>query len=109
MLLSGNAPLVIARGGFSGIFPDSSFLAYQWAAMTGLPHLHVWCDVQLTRDGVGICFPDTRLNNASNIDQVYGNRRNAYTINGVPQEGWFSVDFTQNELASVNCKFVLFS
>ncbi|KAL8462377.1 hypothetical protein ACS0TY_033420 [Phlomoides rotata] len=99
--LSGNAPMVIARGGFSGIFPSSSYNAYELAVMTGSPDLHVWCDVQLTKDGVGICFPDIRLNNASNIDQVYKNKRNTYTVNGVPVEAWFSVDFTSTELASV--------
>lgn len=73
--------------------------------MTGSRNLHVWCDIQLTKDGAGICFPDIRLNNNSDIDKVYEKKRNTYTINGVQEEGWFSVDFTLSELASVNCKF----
>ncbi|KAI3456855.1 hypothetical protein Pfo_013518 [Paulownia fortunei] len=107
--LSGNAPLVIARGGFSGIFPDSSSYAYQLAVQTGLPSLHVWCDVQLTKDGDGICFPDIRLDNASDIANVYKNKRNTYTVNGVSVQGWFSVDFTLNDLAIVNLKQRIFS
>ncbi|KAI3466448.1 hypothetical protein Pfo_023111 [Paulownia fortunei] len=107
--LSGDAPLVIARGGFSGIFPDSSFYAYSLAVQTGLSNLHVWCDVQLTKDGAGICFPDVRLENASDIDNVYKNRRNTYVVNGVSIQGWFSVDFTLDDLTLVNMKQRIFS
>ncbi|KAK4439736.1 Glycerophosphodiester phosphodiesterase GDPDL3 [Sesamum alatum] len=102
--LSGNAPLAIARGGFSGLFPYSSDFAYQLALQTGSPNLHIWCDVQLTKDGKGICFPDIRLENASTIDFVYGNKRNTYTIDGNQVQGWFSVDFTLNDLKLVNLK-----
>ncbi|PKI50515.1 hypothetical protein CRG98_029120, partial [Punica granatum] len=37
LTLSGNPPLVIARGGFSGIFPDSSLFAYNLAMITSVP------------------------------------------------------------------------
>ncbi|KAL0301094.1 UNVERIFIED_CONTAM: Glycerophosphodiester phosphodiesterase GDPDL4 [Sesamum radiatum] len=107
--LSGAAPLVIARGGFSGIFPDSSFYAYSLAVQTSLTNVHVWCDVQLTKDGAGICFPDIRLENSSDIDNVYKNRRNTYVVNGVSTQGWFSVDFTLNDLAPVNLKQRIFT
>ncbi|PIM99215.1 Glycerophosphoryl diester phosphodiesterase [Handroanthus impetiginosus] len=107
--LSGDAPLVIARGGFSGIFPDSSIYAYSVAVQTGLPNLHVWCDVQLTRDGAGICFPDIRMENASDIDNVYSNRSHTYLVNGVSTQAWFSVDFTLEELGPVNMKQRIYS
>ncbi|XXG81911.1 hypothetical protein AAC387_Pa09g2445 [Persea americana] len=32
--LSGNAPVVIAKGGFSGLFPDSSLTAYKAAVLS---------------------------------------------------------------------------
>ncbi|XP_051124695.1 glycerophosphodiester phosphodiesterase GDPDL4-like [Andrographis paniculata] len=100
--LTGNAPLVIARGGFSGVFPDSSSRAYQFAVQTGLANMHVWCDVKLTRDAFGICFPNIRLENSSDIANVYSQRRNTYTVNGVLLQGWFPLDFTLKELASVH-------
>ncbi|CAH2070823.1 unnamed protein product [Thlaspi arvense] len=46
--LSGETPLVIARGGFSGLFPDSSLDAYNFAKLTSVPGYVLWCDVQLT-------------------------------------------------------------
>ncbi|KAM7498949.1 hypothetical protein LguiA_023363 [Lonicera macranthoides] len=99
--LSGDAPIVIARGGFSGLFPDSSFNAYSFALTTSLRDVALWCDVQLTSDGAGICLPDIRLDNSSNIAVVYSNRRNTYVVNGVRTQGWFSVDFTYDELQNV--------
>ncbi|KAA8527027.1 hypothetical protein F0562_008744 [Nyssa sinensis] len=99
--LNGNAPLVIARGGFSGLFPDSSSAAYYLALMTSLPNVILWCDVQLTKDRAGICVPDIRLENASDIASVFKNRDKTYSVNGVPMHGWFSVDFTLNELENV--------
>uniref|UniRef100_M4F2B0 glycerophosphodiester phosphodiesterase n=1 Tax=Brassica campestris TaxID=3711 RepID=M4F2B0_BRACM len=59
--LTGEAPLVIARGGFSGLFPDSSVTAYSFVSATSVPDAVLWCDVQLTKDGVGICFPDVTM------------------------------------------------
>ncbi|CAI9755031.1 unnamed protein product [Fraxinus pennsylvanica] len=107
--LKGGPPLVIARGGFSGMFPDSGQYAYQLAVQIGLPNGVVWCDVQLTKDGVGICFPDLRLENGSNIDTIFKNGSNTYPVNGVPMRGWFSVDFTLNDLEPVNLKQRIYS
>ncbi|KAL7102430.1 hypothetical protein ACP275_08G120100 [Erythranthe tilingii] len=102
--LDGNAPLVIARGGFSGIFPDSSSYAYEFAVDTRSPDLQVWCDIHLTKDSVGICFPNLRLELASAVDHVYKNNSNIYYVNGVKTEGWFALDFTRGQLAAVNLR-----
>ncbi|KAG5570364.1 hypothetical protein H5410_060130 [Solanum commersonii] len=97
-LMLGDAPLVIARGGVSGLFPDSSYEAYTMAMETSLPNVISWCDVQLTKDGVGICFPDLKLDNASDIDVHYKNNKSEYLVNRVLMQGWFSVDFNFNDL-----------
>ncbi|XP_047336964.1 glycerophosphodiester phosphodiesterase GDPDL3-like [Impatiens glandulifera] len=107
--LDGNAPLVIARGGFSGLFADSSSGAYQIAGMVSLPNLIVWCDVQLTKDAVGVCFPHLNLQNGSNIASVYPNESSTYRVNGVPTEGWFSSDFTLNDLSNIFLTQQIFS
>lgn len=104
---AGNEPLVIARGGFSGIFPDSSYNAYAFAIPISLPSVALWCDVQLTNEGAGICAPDLRLENSSNIASVFQNRSSTYLVNGVSMQGWFSIDFTLDDLANVYCKFKL--
>ncbi|KAI4306169.1 hypothetical protein L6164_029470 [Bauhinia variegata] len=99
--LSGNKPLVIARGGFSGIFPDSSSDAYSLTLLNSVPDVTVWCDVQLTKDAAGICLPDINLNNATNIASVFPNQTKTYLVNGVPTSGYFSIDYTLKNLSTV--------
>lgn len=99
--LTGNPPVVIARGGFSGLFPDSSDVAYRFTYLAGSSDTILWCDVQLTKDGVGICLPEVTINNGTNIGELYPQGENNYLVNGVPTSGWFSVDYTINGLSNV--------
>ncbi|KAH9607222.1 hypothetical protein KSS87_021286 [Heliosperma pusillum] len=101
LTLDGSPPLVIAHGGYSGMFPDSGATAYSLAMLTGVPDLVLWCDVQLTKDGAGICFPNIMLNNASTVEGDYPNMANSYIVNGVKKDGYFSIDFTLKQLQSV--------
>ncbi|XP_073098785.1 glycerophosphodiester phosphodiesterase GDPDL7-like isoform X2 [Elaeis guineensis] len=94
----GNAPLVIARGGYSGIFPESSQFAYQFALATSLKETVLLCDLQLTKDGAGICRSDLKLDNSTTISTAFPKRGTTYSVNGQSVHGWFSVDFTSDEL-----------
>lgn len=109
IMLAGDPPFVVARGGFSGIFPDSSSIAYSLTLITSAPSVILWCDVQLTKDEAGICFPDLKLDNASNILQIFKNQQKNYLVNGVPTPGWFSIDYTLNDLSNIICKLFIFS
>ncbi|KAI3870562.1 hypothetical protein MKX03_022755 [Papaver bracteatum] len=99
--LSGNEPLVIARGGFSGLLPDSSSAAYNIAMSTSSPNVVLWCDVQLTKDAVGICFPDLKLDNSSSIADFSPNTSSTYLVNGVSTKGWFTVDYDMDFLQNI--------
>ncbi|GMJ10380.1 SHV3-like 1, Glycerophosphodiester phosphodiesterase (GDPD) like 4, glycerophosphodiesterase-like 1 [Hibiscus trionum] len=99
--LSGDAPFVVARGGFSGILADSSFGAYSLALLTA-PDAILWCDVQLTKDGAGICFPDLKLDNNSNIALAVNDKPKTYLVNGVSTKGLFSIDYTLKDLGNNN-------
>ncbi|XP_074310859.1 glycerophosphodiester phosphodiesterase GDPDL3-like [Silene latifolia] len=102
LTLDGSAPLVIARGGLSGMFPDSSYLAYNATMMNSVPDVVLWCDVQLTKDGAGICFPSLMLDNASTVTYVYPkNRMSRYNVDGNLIQAYFPSDFSLKELASV--------
>lgn len=85
---------MVARGGFSGLLPDSSENAYLMVSLTTSPDVKLWCDLQLTKDGVGICFPNLNLDNGSNVNDVYPNHKE-----------WFSVGFTWKELSTVACNW----
>lgn len=106
--LAGRSPRVIARGGFSGLFPDSSLDAYNFALQTGVADTVLWCDLQLTKDGAGICFPDLTMSNASNVEVVYPQGQTTYPVNGVPTPGWFTIDFSLRALSNVSCKSSFF-
>ena len=104
LTFAGGPPLVVARGGFSGLFPDSSINAYNFALMTGLPDIILWCDVQLTRDNVGVCLPNLNIDNGTTIPLVFDKGSKTYPVNGVPMSGWFPVDFSLADLDKVFCK-----
>ncbi|XP_062195358.1 glycerophosphodiester phosphodiesterase GDPDL3-like [Phragmites australis] len=99
--LSGDAPLVVAKGGFSGVFPDSSQGAYAFALIASAPDTTLWCDVQLTKDGVGVCLRDINMQNCTNIAGVYPARNRSYVINDVQKTGWFPLDFKMAEFQNV--------
>lgn len=98
--LKGNMPLVIARGGLSGLFPDYTTNAYEVAMNNSLPTVVLFCDVQLTKDGKGICRTDLRLDNSTDIAELFKNQKNSYIVNGKNMTGWFSVDFTFEQILS---------
>ncbi|KAI3892579.1 hypothetical protein MKW92_048464 [Papaver armeniacum] len=100
-MLSGNEPLVIARGGYSGLFPDSSSAAYSMAMSTSSSNVVLWCDVQLTRDGVGICFPDLKLDKFSSVESFSPKTSRTYLVNGVSTKGWFTVDYDMDFLQNI--------
>ena len=70
IFLVANPPRVVANGGFSGIFPSSTSYAYNLALLVSVLDVVLWCDVQLTKDGVGICAPDLLLSNSSDIADI---------------------------------------
>lgn len=99
--LSGDVPAVVAKGGFSGLFPDSSEYAYKFTKLTGSDDTISWCDVQLTKDGIGLCLPDIKLDNCTDISQYFPDGRKSYVVNGVATTGWFSVDYDARSLANI--------
>lgn len=96
---------MIARGGFSGLFPESSSFANQMAKTLSLPDMVLFCNLQLTKDGIGICLSDIKLDNSTNIAMVYPKGQKTYNVNGNQVHGWFSVDYTIDQLFNnVSCQ-----
>ncbi|CAA7393900.1 unnamed protein product [Spirodela intermedia] len=85
--LSGEAPRVVARGGYSGIFPEYTAAAFLFANAMSMSDVVLFCDLQLTKDGVGICRTDLRLDNSSNIADVFPDGDQTYKVNGSPVQG----------------------
>ncbi|TVU15631.1 hypothetical protein EJB05_39161 [Eragrostis curvula] len=107
--LNGNAPAVIAKGGFSGLFPGSSQIAYDSVKATSSPDTILYCDVRLSSDGRGFCLPDATMDDCTDVKQLYPQDKKSYQVNGVPTAGWFSVDYNSTDLARVSLKQSVFS
>jgi glycerophosphoryl diester phosphodiesterase len=104
-LPAGKRPLVVARGGFSGLFPESSSYANQLALSSSLPDTVLFCNLQLTKDGAGICLTDIRLDNSTNIALIWPKGKKTYDVNGNKVHGWFALDYTIDQLFNnISCK-----
>ncbi|KAK7304793.1 hypothetical protein VNO77_42682 [Canavalia gladiata] len=87
--LSGNKPLVIARGGFTGLFPEGSTDAIAISKDISI----FLCNVQFTKDANAFCVTGIKLDNATDIAMVYPKEK-TYNIYGQDVQGHFAVDYT---------------
>ncbi|PQM42045.1 glycerophosphodiester phosphodiesterase GDPDL7 [Prunus yedoensis var. nudiflora] len=93
LTLNGQEPLVIARGGFSGLFPESSAYASDMAKSQSLPGYAFFCNLQLTKDSVGICLSNILLDNTTTISMFYPKGQKTYNVNGKDIRGCDSKHF----------------
>ena len=98
LTLNGGPPEVVARGGYSGIFPDSSVSAYNFALMTSSPDSIMYCNVQLTKDNLGVCTTDILIDLSTTAALAYPKGDKTYNVNGRDLHGWFAMDYTMDEL-----------
>nr|CAB3449129.1 unnamed protein product [Digitaria exilis] len=96
--LSGRPPQVVARGGFSGLFPDASQFAYQFALSTSLPDVVLFCDLQFSSDKTGFCKTGLTLDNSTTVSEIFPKMERTYKVHGEDVHGWFSLDFTADQL-----------
>ncbi|KAJ0246022.1 Glycerophosphodiester phosphodiesterase GDPDL7 [Hirschfeldia incana] len=100
LTLNGQEPAVVARGGFSGLFPDSSASANDLAIATSSPGLTMLCNLQMTKDGVGLCLSDIRLDNATTISTLFPKAQKTYKVYGQDLKGWFVLDYSADTIFS---------
>ncbi|KAJ0885423.1 putative glycerophosphodiester phosphodiesterase [Helianthus annuus] len=98
LTLNGGEPLVIAQGGFPGLFPDSSGTGYTAAIAMSVPGTLKYCNLQLTKDNLGICLPDIKLDNCTDAATKFPKQQRKYNINGRDVDGWFPLDLTIDEI-----------
>ena len=93
-------PLVIANGGSSGIYPDQTDPAYYDAANSTAFPLAFLCDLQLTKDNLGVCRTGWNLSQSTNLTNILTNTStmSTYVIQGVAETAYFSVDFNLTQL-----------
>jgi glycerophosphoryl diester phosphodiesterase len=94
-------PLVIAHRGASGYRPEHTLESYRLAIELGADYIEP--DLVATRDGALVARhePDISLTTdvASRVE--FADRKRKVEIDGVVYEGWFTVDFTLQELKTL--------
>ncbi|XP_010258037.1 PREDICTED: glycerophosphodiester phosphodiesterase GDPD6-like [Nelumbo nucifera] len=97
-------PYNIAHRGSNGEFPEETAPAYMRAIEEGADFIET--DILASKDGVLICFHDVTLDDTTDVAErkEFANRKKTYEVQGENITGWFSVDFTLQELKSLGVK-----
>lgn len=90
----------IAHGGASEHLPFSSLSAFE-AAVEMRPD-YIETDVQLSSDGVLICFHDLVLENRTNVRELYPDRFTEIEVEGELVKTWYVNDFTLSEIKTLD-------
>lgn len=53
----------------------------------------------MTKDGMGMCLTDIKLDNATNIAIFDPQGQKTYKVNGKDVTAWFSADYTDKQLS----------
>ncbi|KAI4335579.1 hypothetical protein L6164_014214 [Bauhinia variegata] len=107
--LSGHKPAVVARGGFTGLMPESSTDGILTALATSVDDVVIMCSLQMTKDRKGICLTDIRLDNSTTVAATDPEGKKTYKVNGKDVTAWFSVDYTTEMLKNVALTQPMFS
>jgi glycerophosphoryl diester phosphodiesterase len=93
--------LVIGHRGASGYRPEHTLASYELAARMGADYIEP--DVVSTADGVLVTRHENEISGTTDVaDHLeFADRRTTKTVDGVPLTGWFTEDFTVEELRTL--------
>ena len=93
--------LVVAHRGASGYLPEHTLAAYRLAIELGADYVEP--DVVMTRDGIPIARHESWLNATTDVASrpEFASRRRVQLIGGSELDGWFSEDFTLEEIRTL--------
>ncbi|MBJ6120815.1 glycerophosphodiester phosphodiesterase [Sphingomonas mollis] len=95
------APLVFAHRGASAWRPEHTLPAYARAIRDGADYIEP--DLVMTRDGVLVARHENDIADTTDVARHprFADRRTTKTIDGMPHTGWFTEDFTLDELKTL--------
>jgi glycerophosphoryl diester phosphodiesterase len=96
--------LVIGHRGSSGYRPEHTLASYELAARMGADYIEP--DVVSTKDGVLVARHENEISRTTDVEErpEFAARRTTKTIDGRPVTGWFTEDFTLDELRTLRAE-----
>ncbi len=97
-------PLVIAHRGASGYRPEHTLASYRLAIQMGADYIEP--DLVSTKDGVLVARHENEISGTTDVADrpEFADRRTTKTIDGRAVTGWFTEDFTLDELRTLRAK-----
>ncbi|WP_442927886.1 glycerophosphodiester phosphodiesterase family protein [Microbacterium sp. CCNWLW134] len=97
-------PLVIGHRGAPGYRPEHSRSSYTLALEMGVDAVEP--DVVLSKDGVLVVRHENEISGTTDVATrpEFADRRTTKEVDGVALTGWFTEDFTWEELATLRCR-----
>ncbi len=100
--ISFKKPLIIAHRGASGYLPEHTLAAYDLAIDLGAEYIEV--DLVVTKDGILVARHENEISGTTNVAEVFPDRRTTKVIDGTEITGWFTEDFTLEELRTLRAR-----
>ncbi|MDE0002321.1 MAG: glycerophosphodiester phosphodiesterase [Rhodospirillaceae bacterium] len=92
-------PLIIAHRGASGYLPEHTLESYALAIEQGAHFIEA--DLVITADGVLISRHENDLSDTTDVAKKFPGRRRTKVVDGQEVDGWFSEDFTLEEIKTL--------
>jgi glycerophosphoryl diester phosphodiesterase len=98
------SPLVIGHRGAPGYRPEHSRSSYDLALAMGVDAVEP--DIVLSRDGVLVVRHENEISGTTDVADrpEFADRRATKTVDGAELTGWFTEDFTWDELSTLRCR-----
>ena len=97
-------PLVIGHRGAPGYRPEHTLSSYELAFASGVDAVEP--DIVATRDGVLVVRHENEISETTDVADrpEFAHLRRRGEVDGVALTGWFTEDFTWDELSSLRCR-----
>ncbi|WES62759.1 glycerophosphodiester phosphodiesterase family protein [Microbacter sp. GSS18] len=102
--MPGRTPLVIGHRGAPGYRPEHAASSYELAFASRVDAVEP--DVVVSRDGVLVVRHENEISGTTDVaDRIeFADRRTTKTVDGASITGWFTEDFTWDELSTLRCR-----
>lgn len=97
-------PLIIGHRGSPGYRPEHTEASYLVAIQQGADAVEP--DIVVSRDGVLVVRHENEISGTTDVADhpEFADRKTAKVIDGVRLQGWFTEDFTWQELSTLRCR-----